>query len=73
MCDIRLPDVTGVQILNYCADRYPSIYRVAITASFDRPDALTAQAYDASDLLLRKPDEVGQLVQAISEWETCRG
>ena len=67
VCDVRMPDVSGVQVLNYCADRFPSIYRVAVTGSFDWSDQTTKAAGSASDMLLRKPDDVHQLMGLLRE------
>jgi CheY-like chemotaxis protein len=67
VCDIRMPDISGVDVLNYCSDHCPDIFRVAITGSFDWSDETTRAAGSASDLLLRKPDDVHRLVDVLRE------
>lgn len=65
--DVRLPGLSGVDILRYCADHHPDIYRVAVTGSFDWSDQTTKAAGSASDMLLRKPDDVHQLMGLLRE------
>ncbi len=71
ICDLRLPDVDGVDVLQWSTHQNPDLFRIAITAA-DHDNLIIDQARRVAHVLLHKPEDLGQLGSLIRAWGESR-
>lgn len=71
LCDVRMPGMTGVQIVPLAVERDPDLAIIMLTAVNDAATATEVLSYGASDYLI-KPVELADLQQAVDRALTKR-
>lgn len=64
--DIRMPDISGLEVLEHAKRRYPSISVVLITG-FGTPEALARAKASGADKILTKPFNPIELLTTVKE------
>lgn len=64
LCDVRMPGMTGVQVVPLAVKRDPNLAIIMLTAVNDASTATEVLSYGASDYLI-KPVELADLQQAV--------
>lgn len=65
VCDINMPGINGLQILQAVTEHYPAIIRIALTGQLDIKTVLGTSKY--ADCQLCKPVNIDQLSSSIVE------
>ncbi len=75
ICDVRLPEVNGLDLLKMLAERGTSIPVIMITGHGDVPMAVTAMKTGAADFIEKpfSPDEILRAVSSALDRRTGRG
>jgi response regulator RpfG family c-di-GMP phosphodiesterase len=72
LCDVRMPGMTGVQVVPLAVEKDPSLAIIMLTAVNDAATATDVLSHGASDYLI-KPVELADLQQAVDRALTKRG
>lgn len=64
--DIRMPDISGLEVLEHAKQHYPSISVVLITG-FGTPEAMARAKAAGADRILTKPFNPIELLTAVKE------
>jgi len=69
LTDLRLPDGSGIDILNYCKSLNPIVSVVVMTAYDDVREAVTILKKGADDYLVKptKDEDIGRLILRVNE------
>ncbi len=70
LCDIRMPKMDGISLINYIQPRYPNIKVIFLSAYSDKEFLKSAIHLNAVDYIY-KPFELAELVQAIEKAKTA--
>src|SRR5262245_20728025 len=66
ICDIRMPQISGVQAINYFQSEYPHVPIIVLTAYPDTTMAVSFMGHGVVDYLM-KPVEAEQLKTAVAK------
>jgi DNA-binding NtrC family response regulator len=68
VCDMQLPDGSGIALLAEAADAYPSAKLVLCSGSAPKPASLAPVAGGRVPLFMHKPEGLEELVELVRQW-----